>query len=78
MDIEYTYDADKDMLIARVIGTYIISNDVSIVRDVIDRLNEQKCSRILFDYRDAEFVVEILPAYDRPKILEDLGVNRIF
>ncbi len=24
MDIEYTYDADKDILIARVTGTYII------------------------------------------------------
>jgi len=78
MDIEYIYDADREVLIATVTGTYVISDDVSVVREVIDKLTEYNSSRILFDYRDAEFVVETLPAYDRPKVLEDLGVKRSF
>ena len=78
MDITFTYNADKDVLIARITGTYIISDDVSAVKQIVDQLKEHQCLNILFDYREAEFVVETLPAYDRPKVLESLGLDRSF
>ena len=78
MDIEYTYNASKDVVVAKVSGTYIVSDDVSIVSEFVERMKEYNCSRILFDFREAEFVVETLPAFDRPKILENLGVKRSF
>jgi hypothetical protein len=76
MDVEYSYDTERGVLIAKITGTYKISKDTSIVRQVVDMLRECNCSRLLFDYRDAKFVVDTLPAYDRPKVLEDLGVER--
>ena len=77
MDIEYKYSVDKDVLIAKITGTYIISDDTGVVRQVINKLKEHDCSRLLFDFRDAKFVVETLPAYDRPRVLEDIGVKRL-
>ena len=76
MDTEYTYNADKDVLIAKITGTYLVSKDISVVKQIIDRLKEYNCSKILFDFRNAKFVVETLPAYDRPKVMESLGVKR--
>ena len=76
MGMKYQFDADREVLIVHISGTYIISNDSSVVEDIIGKLQEHKCSRILLDYRNAKFVVETLPAYDRPRLLEDLGVER--
>jgi len=78
MDIEYEYSTEHDVLIATVKGTYIISDDVSIVEQIVARLKVHHCTKTLFDYRDAEFVVEVLPAYDRPKVLESLGIDQSF
>ena len=78
MKIDYTYNAELDILIATITGTYVISNDVKVVEQILDRLKEHRCTKILFDYREAEFRVEVLPAYSRPKVLEELGFTRTY
>ena len=76
MEIQYQYISESGILIATIIGTYEISDDTSVVENIVNRMKKHKCSRVLFDYRDADFVVDTLSAYDRPDVLDRLGVKR--
>ncbi len=76
MSVKFEYLTDKDVLVAAVSGPYVISNDTSGLERVLLRLKEYNCLRLLADYRDGEFVVEILPAYHRPRTLDELGADR--
>ncbi len=76
MGVEFEYLADKDVLVGTVSGTYVISNDTSGLARALAILKEHNCSRLLADYSEGEFVAEILPAYQRPRTLEELGADR--
>ena len=76
MSVEFKYLADKDVLVGTVSGTYVISNDTSGLERALAKLKEHNCSRLLADYREGEFVAEILPAYHRPRVLKKLGADR--
>ncbi|MCP4539949.1 MAG: hypothetical protein GY832_22645 [Chloroflexi bacterium] len=68
--------ANKHILVATVSGTHVISNDTSILEQVLAKLKEHDCLRLLADYSEGKSVVETLPAYRRPRTLEDLGAER--
>ncbi len=76
MKVEFEYLADKDVLVGTVSGTYVISSDTSGLERVLAILKEHNCSKLLADYRGGEFVAEILPAYQRPRTLDELGADR--
>ena len=76
MSVEFEYLADQDVLVATVSGTHIISSDTSVLEQVLAKLKEHNCLRLLADYREGEFVVEVVQAYYRPRTLEDLGAER--
>jgi len=76
MSIEFSYLIDKDVLVVTVSGQHVVSDDTGSLERVLAKLKEHSCRRVLVDYREAEFVVETVPAYNRPQTLEELGAKR--
>ena len=75
--VEYNYLADENVVVATVSGRFDLADAETIehIKTSIAKLNEYDCSKYLVDHRMSEFICGTFIAYDRPGLLESLGLK---
>jgi len=66
---------DDGILLLRVEGTYVAEMNEEKIRPTFARMRECGVTRLLVDYREGDFQIGTMTAYDRPQIFKNAGLT---
>jgi len=73
-----TYLNDEDILVIKTKGAMRSTDSNEMVRAIVDAAAKHQCLKHLVDYREMEFEFRPMEYYERPSVVEKLGVTRAF
>jgi SpoIIAA-like len=73
--IETKFLEEDEILKIQVTGTYKAEPTNDRLKEIIDMMEEHKSVKCLLDYREGKFSPEAKTAINRPKQLENLGID---
>jgi len=73
---EITYDPKLDVVHVKYSGTLNNETGMAIAKKAVSVSAQQKCDKILFDYRKTDFKESTLGIYQNPKIAVKEGIPR--
>ena len=76
MAAEITYDSKLDVVHVKYSGTLNNETGMDIAKKAVSISSQQKCDKILFDYRETDFKESTLGIYQNPKIANKEGIPR--
>ena len=76
--VDYHYMVDENILVSKVLGRYDLADPrtVEFIKISINKLNEHNCSKCLIDHIVGKYIGNTFFVYDRPRLLESLGLKR--
>jgi len=69
------YLADKDIVLVRTKGRYILESETETLTAAAEKLREHKCGKCVFDHRETDVIVGTMGAYERPEVYRTLGFD---
>lgn len=75
MDWQISYEADEDIMLVRVTGTYDSTNTLPMIKALLDEAEIHGCLKFLIDSRLAIHLYRTVDYYHRPKVYSRLGIN---
>ena len=75
-EIQTKHVSDLNLLIVNVSGDYTVSDDTELLEPCLNEFVEKKCTRCLFDFRNASFSAQTLPMLERSEVYEAHNIPR--
>jgi hypothetical protein len=73
---EFQYLNDKDIVLIRVTGSYLLSAEADTVKKISFTLKEHNCRKLLLDFRAANIIAKTMDIFDRPKVYSNEGIEQ--
>lgn len=72
MNRKIEYLEDKEIVLLRTSGTYILEAEVETIKKMASKLKEHNCNRCIVDFREANVIAKIDKSFERPALYEEI------
>jgi len=70
------YLEDKDIVLLRTSGTYILEAEVETLKKMASKLKEYNCNRCIVDHRETNVIAKIDKSFERSVLYEEIFGDR--